>query len=204
MPFLGAHIWLDSHPLIPRTETEWWTEKAITEIKRRPHARVLDIFAGSGCIGCAVLLHVADVHVDFAELEEQHLLTIRKNIVRLGPLSTPNFYKSDVYDGVPSSAQYDFILANPPYLSEARIERISASVLAHEPRSALIADDDGFALIEKTMRGAPGRLLPNGQLWIEHEPEHTGKIALLATALGLSATTHLDQYEVERYSVILK
>ncbi|HUY05158.1 MAG TPA: methyltransferase [Candidatus Paceibacterota bacterium] len=31
-PFLGLKIHLDSHPLIPRPETEWWTEQMLTEI----------------------------------------------------------------------------------------------------------------------------------------------------------------------------
>jgi len=34
IPFLDCVIHLDSHPLIPRTETEFWTEKAITSIRQ--------------------------------------------------------------------------------------------------------------------------------------------------------------------------
>ena len=36
VPFLDCTIHLDSHPLIPRVETEFWTEQAITTIKQRP------------------------------------------------------------------------------------------------------------------------------------------------------------------------
>jgi len=32
-PFLGLKIYLDSHPLIPRPETEWWTEQLLTQCK---------------------------------------------------------------------------------------------------------------------------------------------------------------------------
>ena len=34
-PFLGLKIYLDSRPLIPRPETEWWTEQLLEEIERR-------------------------------------------------------------------------------------------------------------------------------------------------------------------------
>ena len=33
-PFLGLTIWLDSKPLIPRPETEWWTEQLLTAMQR--------------------------------------------------------------------------------------------------------------------------------------------------------------------------
>src|SRR5690606_26669366 len=60
VPFLDCRIHLDSHPLIPRPETEYWVEKAMVAIKEvagGPEARplhVLDLCAGSGCIGVAV------------------------------------------------------------------------------------------------------------------------------------------------------
>src|SRR3989344_6569403 len=32
-PFMGLKIYLDSHPLIPRVETEWWTEQMLENLK---------------------------------------------------------------------------------------------------------------------------------------------------------------------------
>ena len=202
MPFLGAKIYLDSHPLIPRTETEWWVELAIKEIAKKPTPRVLDLFAGSGCIGVAVLKHVPDAHVDFGEIEECHCPTIQKNIAANADLVRTNVIQTDVWSHI--TDQYDFVLANPPYLAQSRIERIQGSVLEYEPPEALFANDDGFALIAETFVRLPDHLTPGGQCWIEHEPEHGESIVSGAVQLGLSATVHKDQYGVERYSVILK
>ena len=79
-PFLDCKIFLDSHPLIPRAETEYWVEQAITEIQESKKAgagtRHLDLFAGSGAIGIAVLKHLPQVGVDFGEIDAAHPPTI--------------------------------------------------------------------------------------------------------------------------------
>ena len=53
IPFLDTKIYLDSKPLIPRPETEYWTEQAIKSIKTVASANVLDLCSGSVCIGVA-------------------------------------------------------------------------------------------------------------------------------------------------------
>lgn len=105
-PFLGLEIWLDSRPLIPRVETEWWAEQLLTKLtKPEPeggktgvrlglaarsvpvfsspgegHLRFLDLCAGSGAIGCAALKYLPAAEVWFAELDPAHEATIKKNI----------------------------------------------------------------------------------------------------------------------------
>ncbi len=205
VPFLGTTIWLDSRPLIPRTETEWWAEKVVGSMSQVAgrEIRVLDLFAGSGCVGVAILKHVPQAHVTFGELEARHLPTIEKNIHENGiDPSRTEIVQTNVYSDL--RGHYDCILANPPYLSHTRIERVEGSVLAHEPREALFAKDDGFALIDATIAGLPTHLAPGGQSWMEHEPEHASRILESAARLGLTTTVHKDQYGVERYSVILK
>lgn len=200
VPFLGAKIFLDSHPLIPRVETEFWVEKAIAMIyhSARP-MKVLDLFAGSGAIGIAVLVEVPGAAVDFGEIEPRHFPTIEKSLKANGINSArPRIFDTNVWSGI--AERYDVILANPPYIAH---DTIVDQSLSHEPAEALFADDSGFALIEKTLRGVRAHLNPGGVLWLEHDPGQSRRISTLAVDLGLTAATHKDQFGLERYSVIL-
>lgn len=203
-PFLDCRVFLDSRPLIPRTETEYWVEKAILEIKReRGDAPLscLDLFAGSGAIGVSILKRLPNARVDFGELEAVHFSTILKNIRENGAgEARTRVIKTDVWGAVAET--YDFVFANPPYLSEARRKRVQKSVLAYEPASALFAKENGLELIKKTIEGVPRHLRKEGALYLEHEPEQAKAILALAASNGLSAENRADQFGVLRYSVL--
>ncbi len=76
IPFRNVTIHLDSHPLIPRTETEYWLGEIMPVIKKHAEihgvVNVLDLCAGSGCIGVAVLDEVKVARVDFSEIDASH------------------------------------------------------------------------------------------------------------------------------------
>jgi release factor glutamine methyltransferase len=197
-PFLHTKIWLDSHPLIPRPETEYWVEKAISEIKNTENPKVLDLCAGSGCIGVTVLKHVPSAKVDFAEIDLLHHETIRKNILENEiDLERAKIFGCNLFENI--SEKYDFILSNPPYIDPKLSERIQDSVKTHEPEIALFGGTNGMEIIEKIILEAPNHLNPGGILYIEHEPEQAEKIKLLAP----SAKTFKDQFGVERFSKII-
>jgi release factor glutamine methyltransferase len=200
VPFLDCTIFLDSHPLIPRPETEYWTEQAILEIKKKSSPGVLDLFAGSGAIGIAVLKHVPNASVDFGELVSEHLSTIQKNIRENGiEEARAHVFKTDVLSDI--SGVYDFILANPPYIAEDATD-VDESVLAYEPYTALFAKNGGFDLIEKTINGARECLAPDGALYLEHRPEQAEQIAKTAAENGFSSASFPDHYGVIRYSIL--
>src|SRR3989344_8156430 len=78
--FLGCTIDLLERPLIPRTETEWWVEKILDRLRRpTSQSRVLDMFAGSGCIGVALLKPLAGMRVDFIDVEAKCIRQVKKN-----------------------------------------------------------------------------------------------------------------------------
>src|SRR3989344_8022112 len=117
VPFLGLKIWLDSRPLIPRPETEWWTEKLLQNVRhRKSYIRFLDLCAGSGAIGCAALKYLPDAEVWFEEVDPAHESTIMKNVAENG-LDAPRAHIciGDLFTHFPTDLSFDVIAANPPY-----------------------------------------------------------------------------------------
>lgn len=202
VPFLGCQIYLDSRPLIPRLETEYWVEKAIASIQlNKKESRVLDLCAGSGCVGVAVAKAVPETFVTFAEVDPMHLPTIKKNISENLLGERFQIVQSDLFEKV--EGQFDFILSNPPYIDPA-LDRTEVSVKTHEPHLALYGGQSGMEIIEKIIKTATLYLAPQGQIWIEHEPEQVEAIKKCAEAAGFHVTAHTDQYDLLRYSILTK
>ena len=203
VPFLDTKIYLDSQPLIPRSETEYWTDRAIAAIQKQVSrtSHILDLCAGSGCIGVATLKAVPTTQVDFVEIDQAHLKTIAKNL-KTNRCKSSNYrlIHSDLFIQV--TGQYDFILANPPYLKPS-LESAEPAVKAHEPTLALSGGPDGFDLLKRIITAAPRYLKPHGQLWLEHEPQQSAAVWDLGRRVGFKVTGHEDQYRSERYSVLM-
>lgn len=196
IPFLGLRIDLTSHPLIPRPETEYWTEVLIERLKKRfgdtPFS-FLDLCAGSGAIGLAVLKALPNAHVGFGELELAHTQLILKNIemngldqsravIRRGNLFAPFF-----------DEEFDVIATNPPYVPSERV--LDESVTAYEPAGALYAGPRGLDLITRIAREAPRHLAEDGELWMECDIENIETAQSLVLEGGASRVDiRTDQY----------
>jgi release factor glutamine methyltransferase len=207
IPFLDCKIWLDSKPLIPRSETEFWTAQFIASLVKNNQStnindlKVLDLCAGSGCIGTAVAKKVSMVGVDFGEIDAHHLPTIAKNLSENNiDVTNIHIILSDLFSNI--TERYDYILTNPPYIDPA-IDRTEASVRQFEPPRALYGGHHGLELIKTIITTAPAYLKQHGQIWLEHEPEQASAISNLAITNGFSAVTHTDQYHIPRWSILV-
>jgi len=184
--FLGCRIDLSLRPFIPRPETEYWVEEAIQEIQACragyagtvpaqasgagtvPALQMLDLFAGSGCIGTALLKHIPQARVDFGEKDKRFISQIRLN-AKLNDIN-PRRYKviqSDVFSSI--KGKYDYIFANPPYIAESRKNRVQAQVLKHEPQDSLFAGKDGLDSIRLFLNHAKDFLVEAGTVYLEFD-----------------------------------
>ena len=198
-PFLGLTIYLDSHPLIPRPETEWWTEQLLANLEVRPplggrtsKLQFLDLCAGSGAIGCAALAQLQNAHVYFGEIDAAHEATIQKNIQANNlDVSRAHICIGDLFEPF-GDMKFDIIAANPPYIPDSR--ELPESVSGYEPALALRAGKDGLDVIRRIATEVPARLTPGGEAWIECDSAAAAAAAGLFTARGLSALIRADQY----------
>lgn len=169
IPFLGLRISLDSRPLIPRPETESWTEDLHARLAEKfgsEEFTFLDLCAGSGAIGLSVLARFPHARVRFAELVSAHCDQIRRNIVENElDASRATVHIGDLFDVFPKDQRFDVIAANPPYVPDARM--LERSVTAFEPALALYAGADGLNLVRRIACEAKGRLEEGGELWME-------------------------------------
>lgn len=199
VPFINTKIYLDSHPLIPRTETEYWVNLAISEIKKSgiesPH--ILDLCAGSGCIGVAAAKEIPQAHVDFVEIDSAHHSTIKKNAAENGVAERVRIFGGNLFENIHDT--YDIIFSNPPYIDMA-LGRVEESVVEHEPALALYGGVDGLEIIDRVLAHAARYLNPKGTLYLEHEPEQVEHLS----KHPLYAGSHPDQYGIMRYSKFYK
>lgn len=203
-PFLGLKISLDSRPLIPRPETEWWTEQLLNNLSGADisarRISFLDLCAGSGAIGCAALKCLPNAKVYFGEVDPAHEQTILKNIRENGlDESRSHISIGDLFEPF-GDMRFDVIAINPPYIPSDR--ELDASVVDYEPSRALYSGTDGLDLIRRIATELPKHLAPTGQVWIECDTSHMSAAQGLFEGVGLRAEIRNDQYGVPRLLVV--
>lgn len=206
IPFHGLRIGLDSRPLIPRPETEWWTGELVERLRARfgdRPFRLLDLCAGSGAIGLAVLHAFPNARVSFGELYPEHVAQIAANAAANG--IDPNRVDaraSHLYEAFQVDAgdcSFDVIVTNPPYVPAGRTLEPS---LAFEPAEALFAGPDGLDLVRPIVAGAPERLAPDGELWIECDIANAeDAVRLMAASGAVRAELRTDPFGRPRLAV---
>lgn len=144
--FYGLPLNISQDVLIPRADTEVLAERGIEKTKLAGEgARVLDLCAGSGCVGLAVAANVPECRVVLGELSEGAIRTCKQNVRRNNLNARVTCLSVDAMEN-PSSALWDFdvIVSNPPYIPTADIEGLDVSVKDYEPLMALDGGEDGL------------------------------------------------------------
>ena len=130
--------------------------------------RVLDLCAGSGCVGLAVAKFCPGSHVVLGELMEGALRVCRRNIRRTGLTAQVLPWQVNVLDGPPPRfGEFDCIVSNPPYIPDGDIAGLDVSVRDYEPLTALKGGGDGLDFYRAISDKWRAALHPGGRLYFE-------------------------------------
>ena len=166
--FYGMPLDISEQVLIPRSDTEVLAGEAIRWLLTQQDARVLDLCAGSGCVGLAVASQVHACRVVLGEKSEAALRICRQNIRRSGLLGRVTPMPADALE--PPTRQlgeFDCIVCNPPYIPTQNIETLDVSVRDYEPHMALDGGEDGLEFYRAISENWREALHPGARLYFE-------------------------------------
>lgn len=164
--FAGLEFEVSPAVLVPRSPiAQLILEQFQPWIAPQMVSRVLDLCTGSGCIGIATAVTMPWVRVDASDISPGALEVAQKNVAKHRVGDRVTLYESDLFSELPP-AQYDLIVANPPYVPCAAISELPAEYRA-EPELGLASGTDGLDACLEILASATSYLAPQGMLVCE-------------------------------------
>lgn len=187
--------------LIPRQDTETAAELAGEFLKERPpeKRRVLDLCAGSGCIGI-VLARDCGAKAVCVESSAEAFAYLTENVGLNGVSDSVTAVCGDIFDGEilrGVGGGYNLIVSNPPYLSDSDMKALQKEV-TFEPKSALYGGADGLDFYRKILGIYPQKLAAGGMIAFEIGIHQDAAVGELFEKSGLEPRFRRDLCGVKR------
>ena len=166
--FYGLPLDISRDVLIPRPDTEVLAGLAIDFVKTQGECRVLDLCAGSGCVGLAVASQCPGSRVVLGELSEGALRICRQNIRRNGLSGRVVPMQMDALAPPPAQlGEFRCLVSNPPYIPAGDIPGLDPSVRDFEPHMALDGGEDGLDFSRNLAGEWKNALSVGGKIFLE-------------------------------------
>ena len=166
--FYGLPLDISPAVLIPRPDTEVLVTKLIDAARGTGSCRILDLCAGSGCIGLAAAANLPNARVLLGEIDDEALKVCRQNIRRSALTGRVTSMKVDAREKPARSlGEFQFIVSNPPYIPSRDVDALDPSVREHEPRLALDGGADGLDFYRVICEKWRDALSEDGMLFFE-------------------------------------
>lgn len=179
------------HTLIPRPDTERLVELALD--KMPPQAcTVLDLGTGTGAIALAIASECPQAQVIGIDLRPEAAALAEENRIRLG-IANARFLSGSWYSPLDSQERFAVIVSNPPYI-DAADPHLDQGDVRFEPKSALVADDEGLADIRIISEQGRLHLNAGGWLLLEHGYEQGQAVREILTSLGYQQVSTAQDY----------
>ena len=185
--FLALTLKVGEGVLIPRPDTELLCEVAAEQLRGKSAPRVLDLCAGSGCVGLGIASLCPSAVVTEVELSDDALPYLRENVLRYPDYAVTVRQADVLADFTAFDGPYDAIVSNPPYIPTADLPSLEKEV-QREPKMALDGTADGLEFYRTIAEHWCEKLAPDGFVAVEVGMGQAADVAALFAAQGLENT----------------
>lgn len=200
-PFLDFELQVGPGVLCPRADTELLAEEGAKRLAGKSSPAVLDLCAGSGCVGLGVKRLCPAARVTCLEKSPEAFQYLERNAASALPgfdVACPavSCIRGDVFEYQRQLApeSLDLILSNPPYVTDGEMERLAPEVL-REPAMALRADHEGLAFYEHIAPAYLPALRPGGWLAVEIGWQQGAAVQAIFRAAGYETVACIPDLE---------
>ncbi len=163
--FMSLDFIVNENVLIPRPDTEILVEEVIKDNSHK-NPEILDLCAGSGCIGISLAHYIKDAKVTLVDISDEAIDIINKNIEKHSLLNRAKVTKKDILNET-IVGKYDIIVSNPPYINDEDYENLMPDVKNFEPEIALLSKDDELRFYKRIVDAYYVNLKEGGKLYFE-------------------------------------
>lgn len=152
--FAGLSLAVEEGIFIPQKDTEIVVEKTL-EIAERywKNYQKLKVFdLGTGCGNIAISLAKSKLNWNFtaSDINKKSLKMAKRN-AKINQVKNIKFIASNLFAEIDKNERFDIIVANPPYVNDKEYEKL-AQVVKKQPRTALVASNDGYFFYQEIFR----------------------------------------------------
>jgi len=199
--FYSKSYFITRGVFIPRPDTELLVEIAVAEIKKNLSAGVvcLDMCTGGGCVGLTIVGEAPNIkRIFLVDNSKKALDCCRKNQKNMGLKTKTKIISSNLFQNVPK-IEFDYIVSNPPYVTEEEYRKLDLSIKKFEPKGALFSKSNGLTHIRKIALGGAKALKKGGMIFLEVGYRQAGDVKQLLEATGYeNIKSYRDLNKIDR------
>ena len=168
--FWGLPFKVTPDVLIPRPETEFVVEAALTAVSGNNAPVIVDLCTGSGCIAISLAKELPKARI-FATDRSERAVPVAQENARLNSVADRiRFLEGDIFgplEELDLLGRIDCLVTNPPYVRSGDLTTLQPEVRDFEPEMALVAGPEGTEIAERIIHQAPEYLKRGGSLIME-------------------------------------
>ncbi len=183
--FYGRKFYCGEGVLIPRPETELICDFVLKYYSRARAPKVVDLCAGTGCIGITLAKELNGAKVTAVELHDGAFGYLTRNNELHG-----NCVTAVQGDALVPFGEFDCIVSNPPYVTADEMKELQKEV-TFEPETALLGGADGLDFY---------RAIANN--WFEHLNEGGVLVFEIGETQGPAVKSILEEKGYQNVEII--